>query len=301
MPVAASSVIRAGSEILQAAGIEGREAEILFVGTFPVERSSLYCADPEIAESDRDIFLDRVRRRAAREPMNYVTGDVEFLGLRLHVGPGVLIPRPETELWLEVLIERLRDNAVSPCRVLDLCAGSGCIGLALAREFPDADVAAVDISPDALRYARENAARNGVANIAFTEGDLFEPLTPGASFDLIVSNPPYIPAPQIETLEPDVRCWEPRIALAGGGDGLDFYRAIFANIRRFIRSGGIAAVETGGGQGAAVREMMARAGFADAEIFYDYAGHDRAVFGMMLPSPSGEGPGVRSSRPEVVY
>lgn len=279
MPVAASSVIRAGSEILQAAGIEGREAEILFVGTLPIDRNSLYRDNPEIAERDRDIFLDRVKRRAAREPMNYVTGDVEFLGLRLHVGPGVLIPRPETEWWLEVLIKRLRDNAFKPRRVLDICAGSGCIGLALAREFPDAGVAAVDISPDALGYARENAAINGVANIVFVEGDLFEPLLPDSSFDLIVSNPPYIPAQQLETLEPEVRLWEPRVALAGGDDGLDFYRAIFSDIRRFIREGGIVAVETGSVQGAAVRGMMANAGFADAKIFYDYAGHDRAVFG----------------------
>ncbi|MBI5142496.1 MAG: peptide chain release factor N(5)-glutamine methyltransferase [Nitrospirae bacterium] len=279
MPVAASSVIRAGSEILQAAGIEGREAEILFLCTFAASRASLYRDNPEIAESDRSRFLDRVKRRAAREPMNYITGDVEFLGLRLSVGSGVLIPRPETEWWLDALIKRLRGNAFKPRSVLDLCAGSGCIGLALAREFPGAEVVAVDISPDALLYARENAAINGVANISFVEGDLFGPLPPDSSFDLIVSNPPYIAVSELKKLEPEVRLWEPHVALAGGDDGLDFYRAIFADIRRFVSDDAVVAVETGSGQGASVREMMAVAGFGNAKIFYDYAGHDRAVFG----------------------
>jgi release factor glutamine methyltransferase len=253
--------------------IDTSEARLLLGYALGVARSGLI-AHPErvLDEHARARFAELVARRAAGEPIAYIVCEREFWGLPLRVTPAVLIPRPETELLVERVLEQIPDDAAE-VSVLDLGTGSGAVAIAIARERPKARVVATDLSEDALAVARENAARHGAA-ISFARGDWFAPA--GADrFDVIVSNPPYVASGDPHLSRGDVR-FEPRGALDGGPDGLDCIRRIVCEGRAHLRPGGWLAIEHGYDQAPACRELLVRAGYDDVRGHDDLAGQPRA-------------------------
>ena len=228
-------------------------------------------AGRELSADVTAAFEALVDRRAAREPLQYITGEAWFMGLRLRCAPGVLIPRFDTETLCQEALRRMRGRE----RVLDLCTGSGALACAIGHAFPAARVFAGDISEAALSLARENAARCGV-QAEFRLGDLFAPFA-GELFDLIVSNPPYIPAKALSALQAEVRR-EPSLALDGGADGLDFYRRIAAEAPDHLPRGGWLLMEIGSGQAEDVTALL-RPDFRDIEVYRDLNGLDRTVAG----------------------
>lgn len=215
-----------------------------------------------------------LQRRYMQEPFQYIMGTTEFMGLPFAVSDSVLIPRPETEVLVEKVIE-LYKNRKDP-RILDIGTGSGCIAVSLAKNLPHAALTATDVSGKALSVAKENAARLGVS-VRFIHADLF-PVSSGTDlFDCIVSNPPYIPTDEIKTLQPEVQR-EPRSALDGGPDGLDFYRRIMKGARTRLVASGILIMEMGFGQSRAIGEFCAQSGICIVrQIVKDYAGIDRVI------------------------
>jgi release factor glutamine methyltransferase len=217
---------------------------------------------------------DLVARRLRGEPIAYIVGRREFFGLEFRVGPAVLIPRPDTELIVELALERLPDNAP---RLLDMGTGSGAIAVAVAHTRPDADVTALDVSPDALAIAQANAAANG-ARVRFLESSWFDALAAADTFDVIASNPPYIAAGDEHLAQGDLR-FEPVGALTDHADGLSALRTIVAGSLRHLVPGGWLLLEHGYDQAAAVRALLADAGFADVQSWRDLAGIERVSGG----------------------
>lgn len=276
-PLRAGSILAEARGFLAAAGLDGREAETLLADLLDTDRTGLLRDDPPLSSAQAGLFQDRLRRRLDREPVSYITESVDFLDCRIRVGPGVLVPRPETEWWASKLIQQVRADGRNPLRILDICTGSGCLAVALASAFPAAFVAGIDCSSAALAYAMENAAANGTSNVNLFRGDLLSALGPGAVFDLVVSNPPYISESEYPSLEPEVNRHEPSEALLAGYDGLDFYRRIIPGLKRRLASAGMVVFEIGTGQGGAVTRLLEDAGFASIELRHDLAGHDRVV------------------------
>ena len=215
-------------------------------------------------------FEALLARRESREPLQYLLGEAYFMGLCLKAVPGVLIPRFDTEALCQQAMDRMRGSE----RVLDLCTGSGALAVALAHAFPKAQVLAGDISPMACDLARENAARCGV-RVEVRRGDLFAPFA-GASFDLILSNPPYIPAGELPGLQEEVRR-EPALALDGGADGLDFYRRIIREAPGYLKPDGWLLLEIGSDQARAVTALMRN--YGEISVYSDLNGLDRVVAG----------------------
>ncbi len=218
------------------------------------------------AEND-DLLAQMIDRRLQGEPLQYLLGEWSFLGLSMLVRRGVLIPRADTEVVAERAISFLRERRSR--RVLDLCCGAGCIGIALA-VYAEAQVVAADISAACCALAGENAARNGI-HLDIRQGDLFEPVQSEERFDLMVCNPPYLSAAELTSLQAEV-AFEPRLALDGGVDGLDFYRRIAAGFEQHLVDDGALLVEIGSTQAAAVRELL-----GDGEVLRDYAGLPRGL------------------------
>lgn len=221
-----------------------------------------------------DAFDVLFQRRLHREPLQYILGDTVFCGRSFHVDPRVLIPRPETEL---LCLWALELPFPSDARVLDLCCGSGCIGLTLLSERPEWHVTLSDLSPDALAVARENANRLSLSPL-LAEGDLFSSLG-DAMYDLILSNPPYIPADECEALQTEVTR-EPRLALNGGADGLDFYRRICRQAPSNLLPGGMLMLEIGDGERASVVSLLEKAGFQSIQVRADWNGIDRMILAL---------------------
>lgn len=217
-----------------------------------------------LTEEEEELLLSQARRRLEGEPLQYILGEWEFMGLPMEVSPGVLIPRPETELLCETALKELPRGA----RVLDLCCGTGCIGIAMGK-LGDMQVTFCDISPAALTIARRNARRNGVAG-EFVQGDFFAPLT-GRTFDGILCNPPYLTEGEMAHLQRELT-YEPALALYGGEDGLDFYRRLRREAALHLQDGGRLYMEIGCSQGQAVQAM-----FPGSEILQDLSGLDRLV------------------------
>jgi release factor glutamine methyltransferase len=192
----------------------------------------------------------------------------------------VLVPRPDTETLVEVALDRTRRVSLS-MRALDLCTGSGCVAITLARERPTSNVAASDISQDALTVARSNALRLGAYNVGFGCGDLFAAVLRGRRFDLITANPPYIAEDEIASLQPEIREHEPRLALLGGADGLTVLARVVSDAPAYLAVAGVLAVEVGAGEAPAVAELFARSGFVDIEQKRDYARIERVVSGVL--------------------
>jgi release factor glutamine methyltransferase len=243
-------------------------AEVLLGKVLGLERIMLYARfDTQVGERERDEFRALVRRRADREPLQYLLGAYEFYGRRFELTPAVLIPRQETELVVEKCLEKLAADA--PLWTADIGAGSGAIAVTLAAERPALHVIATDLSAEALAVACRNASAHGVSKRVITaQGDLAAPvrdLLPGdrAGLDLLVSNPPYVPTGAIEGLEPEVRDHEPRGALDGGPDGLDVVRRLIPEAADLLAAGGWMVLEVGEGQAGPVQEMAAGTGAFD--------------------------------------
>ena len=233
--------------------------------------------DPDAAARARAL----AERRAAGEPFAYLTGSREFWGLDFATGPGVLVPRPESETMIEAALAHLPVEL--PARVLDLGTGSGCLLLTVLHERPRAVGLGVERSAEALAYADRNRRTLGLADrTALIRGSWLDAV--GGRFDLVLANPPYIPAAEIDALMADVRDFEPRIALDGGDDGLAPHRLILARLAHHLAPGGLALFEIGHEQGAAARAAAATAGFAAAHLLRDLAGHDRCL---AVPAPGG--------------
>lgn len=264
---------------LEAAGVETPvfDARLLLEAGAGVSRLDIVTDPRRIVTDEQVAAVDSlVQRREAREPAAHIIGRRHFWTLDLFVNPSVLIPRPETELLVEVALQALPPEA--PMRVLDLGVGSGAILLAVLAERHKATGVGVDISDSALAVAQANADALGVADrLELKHGDWDIALS--ETFDLVLSNPPYIPTPDIEALAPEVARFEPRLALDGGADGLDAYRAITAQLSRLLRPGGVFAVEVGQGQAEAVIALAEAIGLSTEAPRRDLAGIPRVIWG----------------------
>lgn len=262
---------------IEAAALEARLIAATAAGksTEKLLRDMRYYATDEVERRAEEM----VQRRLAGEPVAYITGVWEFRGLPMEVSRDVLIPRIDTEVLAELAIKYLRGTGRLDARVLDLCSGTGCIGCAIAAELPRVRVVLSDVSAAAMDISRRNVERNGLGGrVSFLPADVTKqpPLMTG-SFDLVVSNPPYIPTMEILTLDPSVRDYEPVWALDGGEDGLDFYRAILKNWASVIRQGGELMFEVGEDQAERVKDLMRMAGLREARSFPDTQNIQRVV------------------------
>ena len=255
------------------------DAEVLLLRVLGGPRSSVYSSgDRPLSSPESALLADLVRRRAAGEPLQYLTGHQAFRHLDLSVGPGVLVPRPETEMVVERALALL--PAVASPVAVDVGTGSGAIALSLAQERPSASVWATDISAEALGWARRNAAAHGLERVAFVEGDLLSPL-PGAllgAVDLVVANPPYLSSAAWEAAARDVREHEPVVALVSGPTGLEVPARVVASARAWLRPGGWLLMETWPGQAEALTELL-RGAYEDVAARPDLAGSLRMVEG----------------------
>lgn len=252
-------------------------SELLLAGSLGLKRLDLYLQyDRPLLPAEVAEFRSRLLRRARREPIQYIEGEAAFRNLRLRVDRRVLIPRPETELLVDVVLEWARGR--EGLRALDVGTGSGAIALSLATEGPFERVIATDVSPDALEVARanrESAAPD--APVEFREGSVFEPVA-GEEFDVVVSNPPYVGEEERGSLDPEVRDWEPARALFAGAGGLEVIREIVSGAPAVLRPGGLLALEIGWEQGDAVSGLIRRVeGFSEPAVHRDLAGRDRIV------------------------
>ena len=253
--------------------------DLFLTAILSCSRSDLYLHPPALT-AEQQMLLDQMRaRRAAGEPVQYIVGFTEFFGYRFEVGPGVLVPRPETEVLAEALVRELKARDRKEHFILDIGTGSGCLAVTLVRELPNCRAVAVDVSPVALEYARRNAALNGVADrIEFIERDMFWFMDEtGHRFDAVISNPPYIPTCAMAGLPADVQK-EPELALEAGPDGLHFYRFIVPSARRALKTGGVLAVEFGDGQAKELQNLFAITGPWDKiQTCHDNAGRPRVI------------------------
>lgn len=270
-----SEVLRRGEMLLQNEDAK-LEAWILFSEVFQLDRGGYFLRMQEEADEYRcAYYFEMIQRRQEGEPVAYIIGNWEFMGLPFRVSPAVLIPRPDTETLVEAVMEWVHVKKLSP-DVLDLCTGSGCIAISLARYLKGSHVEAVDISSEALAVAEDNAKLNSVS-VRYWQGDLWEALPAGRQYDVITSNPPYIDWRQLEELDSDVIDHEPRLALDGGEDGLVFYRRLAERTCEFLRDGGRAFWEIGYDQGETAAEIARKSGLRIIEVRKDLAGHDRVV------------------------
>lgn len=257
------------------------DAELLLAHSQGCKRIELYTRFDEVAEEAvRVRFRELVSRRLQGCPVAYLLGTKEFFSLAFEVSPAVLIPRPDTETLVLASLERARSGA----EILEIGTGSGAVAVTLARQVPSARIVATDISAEALDLAHRNAVRHGVASrITFLQGDLFQPLAPGQCFDLIVSNPPYIPSGEIEALPATVRDFEPRVALDGGVDGLCLVRRIIADSQAHLKPDGWLLLELAPEQHPEVTGLMQAAGFEAYPPVTDAAGRPRVASGRWRP------------------
>lgn len=258
------------------------DAELLLSHVLNKKRIDLYLAfDHEVSESNLATFKGYIQRRIKHEPLQYITGVQEFYGLSIKVTPDVLIPRPETELLVEHVL-KLVTNHESQITILDLCTGSGCIVAALASQIPDAQLVGIDISEKALEIAKLNT-ENWKKRIKLLHGDLFEPLrahdsTIAQSYDLITSNPPYVPEPQLVSLQPEIKDYEPKIALVAEDNGLAIIRKIINDATKYLKKGGRLVMEIGDGQAEEVKTIIASNGsYGEVTVIKDYSGIERII------------------------
>jgi len=272
-------------------------AELLLAHVLHVSRVRLYTdLDRPLEAAELGTVRSLIVRRASGEPTSYLTGTREFYGRTFTVDHRVLVPRPETELLVEAVLQVVARDA--EVRVLDLCTGSGCVGITLALERPRARVLATDASPGAVEVARANAGALGAAErFEARLGDLITPVEGEAPFDVVVANPPYVPRAEIPTLPPEVRR-EPQLALDGGPDGLDVVRRIAAAAPGRLVSGGLLALEIGDGQGPAVHSLLEAAGYGCVRIEHDLARHDRLALGTHPRGPATTHPGDGALGPD---
>ncbi|MBD5482414.1 MAG: peptide chain release factor N(5)-glutamine methyltransferase [Lachnospiraceae bacterium] len=277
-----------GKRLLVERGIEeaGTDARLLLEYVCHTDYQALYTqGERELDELQADIYVNYLKKRAERIPLQYLTHTQSFMGLDFYVNEHTLIPRPDTEILVEEVMRCGQDGMA----ILDLCTGSGCILLSLLHYSNGCIGVGTDVSKEALAVAEGNARSLGFeesmkrGELLFLQGDLYDALekkTP--AFDVIVSNPPYIRSEVIPTLMPEVKEHEPRLALDGGGDGLMFYRRIIDGAPAHVKRESALFFEVGADQGDVVKELMLQAGYRDVRIVKDYAGLDRVVYGVRI-------------------
>jgi len=259
------------------------DAEVLLAHSLRTNRLRLYLNyDKPILKGELREYKKLIKRRIRREPLQYITGYQEFWSLNLKVTKGVLIPRPETEILVEEAIKTFPQNELfdKTINILELGTGSGAVAIALAKELQRGSIVATDISDIAIKTARENAKVHGLEKqITFLKGSLFEPVRERiGTFNLVISNPPYIPIEDFRDIQPEVRDFEPRISLNGGKEGLKFYRQILSQIGRYLAKDGWVILELGKGQAEKVTRLIELTGeFNPTSIVKDFSGIERVV------------------------
>jgi release factor glutamine methyltransferase len=269
-----------GCRTLQAAGIEeaALDARLLLEAVCGTDRNDLLVhGEQPVAPEAEEKYLNWIRQRAEHIPLQQLTGEQDFMGLTFNVNEHVLIPRQDTEILVEEVLKELHDGM----RILDMCTGSGCILLSLLHYSNDCEGLGVDLSAEALEVAGRNVLKvltpEKAEHAHFLQSDLFEKVE--GKFEIIVSNPPYIASAEVDRLMPEVRDHEPRMALDGTEDGLEFYRRIIAEAGQYLVSSGMLFFEIGYDQGQAVSELMREHGYREVQVVQDYAGLDRVVYG----------------------
>ena len=275
-------VIKLSTEYLDKKGVESprANAEILLAEILKCKRLELYLAfDKPLAESEVQTYREAIRKRGLRIPLQYIVGNVEFYGVKLIVNENVLIPRPETELLVEQIINETDKNA--ELKILDIGVGSGNISLSLLKNLPMIKVTAIDISEKALQVAKQNTELNLLQDrIDLKLFDILNSdLNQLGKFDVIVSNPPYVSEKDFETLEPELKVYEPRFALTDSGDGITFYNKIILSSKILLNNGGKLYFEIGKDQQQRIFNLIEAAGFTNIKITKDYAGIERIICG----------------------
>jgi release factor glutamine methyltransferase len=276
--------INLSSDYLSRKNIESSRinAENLLAHVLKCKRLDLYLAfDRPLKENEINEYRELIRRRGTAEPLQYIVENVEFYGLNFKVNPYVLIPRPETELLIEKILESLNKNDV--LKILDIGTGSGNIAISLAKHLPNAQLMAIDISEDAINVAKKNSELNNInGQINFYKQDfLNDNQLKYNNFDLIVSNPPYVSRDDYMGLNPELKNYEPRIALTDENDGLNFYRLISKKARNMLKTGGQIFYEVGLGQSELVKNLLIENNFKEIHIFKDYSNIDRIIRGVL--------------------
>ncbi len=267
-------------EWLEKKGVESPrlDAELLLASALGCDRVRLYIdVDKPLAAAELARFKPLIQRRGAREPVAYILGAKEFYGRPFEVAPGVFIPRPETELLVQLALEAIPRGAAA--RVLDLCAGSGAVGVSIAAERPEARVELVELSPQAVAVAQRNAHKHAPGRAAVLQGDLYAALPHAERYNVVVANPPYVPLEHGRTLAPDIVEHEPHLALFGGDDGLEVVRKVIAGLRDRLEPGGLFATEIDPSQAEQVSALCTAVGLTGLRVVRDLAGLDRHVTG----------------------
>jgi len=272
-------IIKRTTDFLAGKGVENARlnAELLVGHALGLKRMQLYMLfERPLSEPELETIRPLVRRRGAREPLQYIVGEMEFFGVNLKIDRRALIPRPETEHLLALITEKL---SAAPARILDLGTGSGAIALGLARHYPEAKVTALDVSAEAVELTRENIARNQLADrVTALQSDWFSALDAAARFELVVSNPPYLTAAEAADTAAEIRQYEPSLALTPGVTGMEALTPIIAGARDRLETGGWLALETGIAQHAALAAQLAAQGYTGFESVADLTGRPRFVF-----------------------
>lgn len=271
-------VLGKSTDYLAARGVESPRLQVewLLAHLLQLKRIQVYMNhERELTPAEEDRLRQWVIRRGKREPLQHILGTAPFMELTLEVNRDVLVPRPETESLADVARAWMKQQAPEG-RVLDLGTGSGCLLLAVLQASPGTSGVGVDVSSSALAVAARNGIRSGLQDrLEWREGDFLGALSSGEMFHLILSNPPYIPSAEVETLQPEVRDHDPRLALDGGEDGLDFYRRLAVEAPSFLAPGGCLMAEFGDGQGPEIRSLLLQQGWADVECHPDLSGTER--------------------------
>lgn len=283
-PVTVLEVIQKSADFLAKKGVDSPrlQIELLLAHALKIPRLNLYLDfERPLSQAEIDVVRQLVKRRGNREPLQHILGSASFCGLEIRVTPAVLVPRPETELLAErawLFLKARETGQPGSISVLDFGTGSGCLAIAIAVKTPTARVCALDISAAALEVAFQNAATHRVSDrIHFVRSDGFAALPAGASFDLIVANPPYIPFREIEALQPEVRDHDPRLALDGGEDGMDFYRRFAVQAQPILRPSGRLMVEFGDGQEEKIVSLLVESAWRIETVQADYTGRPRIM------------------------
>ncbi len=277
--------INLSTEFLNNKGIESPRinAELLLAKILNCKRLDLYLSfDRPLSESEKNQYREFIIRRSKFEPLQYIVGSVEFYGFEFKVNPSVLIPRPETEILVEKIIETHKEK--SGLKILDIGTGSGIIAICLAKYLIDSNITGVDVSEEALTTAKENAVINSVENkIKFYQADILKDEIPEDEFDIIVSNPPYISNEEFPSLQPELRNYEPKEALTDESDGLSFYRAITKIGKKKLKKGGKIFFEVAQNQSEKVRIILDKEEFKNIKFQKDYLNIERVVSGEIEP------------------
>jgi release factor glutamine methyltransferase len=253
-----------------------KEAQEIVCHIAKIDKVKLYSQNPQLTSRQIYEIYQLVQRRLKREPLQYIIGECDFFNIKLKVGPGVLIPRPETEILVEEFLKREEIKNKKNGLVVDLCTGSGCIALSIAKNLPQLKIIGVDISENAIKYAQKNKILNSVSNAFFVVGNLLSPLKKN-SFISITANPPYVKSDEIINLQPEIRDFEPKEALDGGQKGLLYYEKILKNAEDYLIEEGLIFFEIGIRQSEEIRKMAEKLRFKVIKIVPDLAGIERVM------------------------